>query len=300
VVGLVERVDLRLVNKKVLESLVKAGAFDGLAPGGRETYLQWRPRVLAGLDRILDHGARRQRDRDQGQERLFGGEGSADPVDDASALPVVRAWTETEALACEKEALGLYMSGHPLRRYSGVLQAAGARPLGALTQSEADCAVAGVVTTIRHLKTKRGDRMAVFGFEDEAAKTEAVVFPEAFSRFGALIADDAMLLVRGKYERDEESSRLVVSELTPLEAVREKTVREVEITLAGRPGKDVLLMLAGVFERHAGDRRVSIVMELNGGAPVRVRAGTARRIRPSDAFVREVESVCGTGSVMLK
>jgi DNA polymerase-3 subunit alpha len=300
--ALAEHVDLRLVNKKVLESLIKAGAFDGLAPGGRDAYLSWRPRLVAGLDRILDHGARRQRDRDQGQERLFGGEAAAETVDDASALPAVRAWTETEALAFEKEALGLYMSGHPLQRYAEVIQAAGARRLSALTQSEADCVVGGIITSIRQLKTKRGDRMAVFNFEDEAAKTEAVVFPEAFGKFGSLIVDDAMLLVRGKYERDEESSRLVVSELTPLDVVRDRAVREVEIRLAGAAlGKDTMRVLADVLDRHAGDRRVSFVMDLNGRGPhVRVRAGTARRIKPSDQFVRDVESVCGAGSVMLK
>ena len=300
--GLAERVDLRLVNKKVLECLAKAGAFDDLAPGGRKAYLAWRPRVVAGLDRILDHGGRRQRDRDQGQERLFGGESATEQVDDASALPQARAWTETEALAFEKEALGLYMSGHPLQRYAEVLEAAGARRLGTLTQSEADCATGGIVTGIRHLKTKRGDRMAVFSLEDEAAKAEAVVFPEAFGRFGSLIVDDAMLLVRGKYERDEETSRLVVAELTPLDVVRDRAVREVEIRLSSAAlGKSVLLVLSDVLERHAGDRHVSFVMETNGKGPhLRVRAGTARRIRPSDQFVRDVESVCGTGSVMLK
>jgi DNA polymerase-3 subunit alpha len=301
--ALAEHVDLRLVNKKVLESLIKAGAFDSLAPGGRETYLAWRPRLVAGLDRILDHGARHQRDRDQGQERLFGGEsGPAEPVDDAAALPPARVWSETQALTFEKEALGLYMSGHPLHRFAAVLAAAGARRLGDLTQSEADCAVGGLATGIRQLKTKRGDRMAVFTLEDEVAKTEAVVFPEAFARCGSLIVDDAMLLVRGKYERDEESSRIVVAEMTPLDVVRDRAVREVEIRLPdGAIGRDALRALAGVLDRHAGDRRVSFVVELNGGAEhLRVRAGTARRIKPSDLFVRDVEAVCGTGSVMLK
>ncbi len=301
--ALAEHVDLRLVNKKVLESLIKAGAFDNLAPGGRATYLAWRPRMLAGLDRVLDHGGRHQRDRDQGQERLFGGEGGpAEPVDDAAALPPARVWTETQALTFEKEALGLYMSGHPLQRFAGVLAAAGARRLGDLTQSEADCAVGGVATGIRQLKTKRGDRMAVFTLEDEVAKTEAVVFPEAFARFGSLVVDDAMLLVRGKYERDEESSRLVVAEMTPLDVIRDRAVREVEIRLPdGAIGKDALRVLAGVLDRHPGDRPVSFVVDVNGGSEhLRVRAGTARRIKPSDLFVRDVEAVCGTGSVMLK
>jgi DNA polymerase III subunit alpha len=299
--ALAEQIDLRLVNKKVLESLVKAGALDSLAPGGREDYLSWRPRVLAGLDRVLDHGTRHQRDRDQGQSGLFGGEAEAHPSqDDVAALPEVPSWTETQALAFEKEALGLYMSGHPLQRYAAVLAAAGGRRLGDLTQSESDCAIGGVVVGLRPLKTKRGDRMAVFSLEDEAAKVEVVVFPEAFARYGDLVVDEAMLLVRGKYERDEESSRLVASEITSLDVVRERVVREVEIRLSGKGlTKTSMQSLAHVLERHPGDRRVSFLVELNGSNPMRVRAATARRIRPSAQMIKDVEAVCGQGAIRL-
>src|SRR4030095_15862115 len=133
--SLVEHVDLRLVNKKVLEALIKAGAFDSLAPGGAGEYLSWRPRLLAGLDRILDHGSRHQKDRNQGQELLFGGGDSDRAADDEAGLPGARAWTETEALAGEKEALGLYMTGHPLTRYASALEAVGARRVGGVTQA---------------------------------------------------------------------------------------------------------------------------------------------------------------------
>ena len=298
---LAEEIDLRLVNKKVLEVLAKAGAFDSLATTDAGTYLAWRARIVAGLDRLLDHGSRHQKDRDQGQSALFGGEEHAESESDTSGLPSVAPWTETEALACEKEALGLYMSGHPLQRYAEALAATGARRLQDLTQSEADVAIGGVVTGLRQLKTKRGDRMAVFSLEDEAAKVEAVVFPEAYTRFGSLVADDAMLLVRGKYERDEDSSRLVVVEMSPLDLVRERAVRAVEIRLSGKGlARQAMRDLATVLDRYPGDRRVSVVVELNWEAAVRVRAATARRIKPSDLFVRDVEAVCGAGSVVLK
>ena len=194
------------------------------------------------------------------------------------------------------------MSGHPLQRYARVLEAAGARRLADLTQSEADCAVGGIVTGLRPLKTRRGDRMAVFTLEDEAAKVEVVVFPETFARHGALVADDAMLLVRGKFERDDESSRLVASDITPVDLVRERAIREVEIRLPGHGlGKDAMHRLERVFERHAGDRRLAFVVETNGGAGgLRVRTATARRIKPSDVFVREVEAICGAGTVVMK
>jgi DNA polymerase-3 subunit alpha len=193
------------------------------------------------------------------------------------------------------------MSGHPLQRYADVLAAAGARRLGAMTQSEADCLIGGIVTGIRHLKTKKGDRMAVFTLEDEAAAVEVVTFPEAFTRYGSLIAADAMLVVRGKYERDEESARLVTSEIMLLEGLRERSVREVEIRLSGgKLERAAMRDLAGVFERHRGEQPVSLIVELNGTTGMRIRTGTARRIRPSDHFIRDVEAICGAGSVVLK
>jgi DNA polymerase-3 subunit alpha len=300
--ALVEHVDLRLVNKKVLEALTKAGALDGLAAQGRENYLGWRARLVAGIDRVLDHGSRHQKDRSQGQELLFGGGESGHSSDDEASMPPVRPWTETEALAGEKEALGLYMSGHPLQRYAEALTTAGARKLSALTQSEADVSIGGGVGGLRLLKTKRGDRMAVFMLEAEDGKVETVMYPEAFGRFGHLVTADAMVLVRGKYERDDETSKLVVAEITPLEVVRERAVREVEITLSGKGlGKDLMRQVAAVLERHPGDRRVSFVVQVNGGGPtLRVRAATARRVRPTDNCVREIEAVCGPGSVHLR
>ena len=301
---LAEHADLRLLNKKVLESLVKAGAFDALASGGRAAYLSWRPRLLASLDRVLDHGSRHQKDRDQGQSQLFGGEPEAHGAraDDA-AMPEARPWTETEALAFEKEALGLYMSGHPLQRYAAVLAAAGARRLAELTQSDPDCAIGGVVTGLRPLKTKRGDRMCVFMLEQEAAKVETVVFPEAFGKYGSLVTGDAMLLIRGKFERDEDTCRLLASEIVPLDIVRDRAVREVQIRLAPGRGteRDAMRRLAVVLERFPGDRRLSFVVDVNGRAPgLRVRTAAAHRIQPSDRFIQEVEAICGAGSVVLK
>ncbi|HEY6358607.1 MAG TPA: OB-fold nucleic acid binding domain-containing protein, partial [Vicinamibacterales bacterium] len=263
----------------------------------------WRARLLASVDRVLDHGSRHHRERDQGQSQLFGGEERArDAPDEAALLTPARPWTETEALTLEKEALGLYMSGHPLQRYASVIAAAGAKTPGALAQSMPECAVAGVITGLRSLKTKKGDRMCVFMLEDDASKVEVVVYPEAFARFGGPAVDDAMVLVKGKYERDEESSKVVASEIVLLDVVRDKAVREVEILVSGGDvRRDALRRLDGVFERHAGDRPVMFVIDLNGGADhYRVRVGTARRIRPSEPFVRDVEAICGGQSVVLR
>jgi DNA polymerase-3 subunit alpha len=111
-----------------------------------------------------------------------------------------------QQLAFEKEALGLYMSGHPLERFSEELKTFGAKRIGDLTTSEADIWAGGIVSGLRPLKTKKGDRMAVFMLDDIAGSIEVVVFPETFAKHASLVEADAMLLVRGKLEKDDETA----------------------------------------------------------------------------------------------
>src|SRR6476659_9916802 len=162
--SLCEHVDLRLVNKRVLESLIKSGALDSLAGTGVAPAAA-RARLFTAVDRAIEHGGRHQRDRDKGQNQLFG-----DSLEDGPAVPVplrdAPAWPESQQLAYEKEALGLYMSGHPLERFAEEMKTGGARRVGELVASEADIWVGGIVSGLRPLKTKQGDRMAVFMLDD--------------------------------------------------------------------------------------------------------------------------------------
>src|SRR5690606_41821893 len=115
-----------------------------------------------------------------------------------------------------------------------------------------------------------------------------------------LFRSDAMVVVHGKFERDDESSRLLVSDIVPLDLVRERAVKAVEIRLGARVARDTVRELAGVLDRYPGDRGVSLVVEVGPPESMRVRMGTARRIKPSDLFVKDVEGVCGAGAVVLK
>ena len=170
-------------------------------------------------------------------------------------LSAATPWTETERLAFEKETLGLYLSGHPMDRYMGELKAFGARstaelaelPIAAPTDNgwtasgpkpiEPDTSIGGIVAACRQLKTRKGDRMAVFTLEDSQGGVEVIAFPEAYQRASALIETGTMVLVRGKLERDDESVRILASEIVPIAAVRERLAREVAIRVqdAGRP-----------------------------------------------------------------
>ncbi len=298
---LCERADLRLVNKRVLESLVKAGALDSLAPDSSGDTRRARARLFVAVDRSLDHGGRHQRDRDKGQHQLFGGlsdggESSTVPLADAPA------WPEADLLAGEKEALGFYMSGHPLDRYHEALKTFGARRVAALALSEPDVWVCGIVAGIRPLKTRKGDRMAVFNLDDVGGSLEVVAFPETFGRYGSEIAADAMLLVRGKLEKDEESARIVATELLSIAALKERTTHEISIHLSVPPhGRPTFEALAELLSRHRGDRRVFLELDVPGqDKPLWVRSEVAQRVKPSERLILEVEQLCGTGSVELR
>ncbi len=328
---LCEEADLRLVNKRVLESLIKAGALDSLAApdasaavdAGRSS--AERARLLAALDGAVEHGNRHQRDRDKGQVQLFGGSADEDGGDAPGALPPAPPLTEAQQLAFEKEALGLYLSGHPVDRFAADLIAYGARTLADLTaapesaegagdtaeieaavpvKTSEEVSVGGAVAALRQLKTRKGDRMCAFMLDDPGGSVEVVVFPDAFSKSARIIENDALVLVKGRFERDDESMRILASEVLPLETVREQLAREVAITLRMPPhDRGTLEALSDLFARHKGDRRVTFEIAVTSGArPLRVRADLSGqyRVRPSERLVAEIERICGQGSVHVR
>ena len=155
--------------------------------------------------------------------------------------------TEAEQLAFEKETLGLYWSGHPVDRYASALKALGARATSELADSpitgpradawgpggpkpiEPDTSIGGIVAACRQLKTRKGDRMAVFTLEDSQGSVEVIAFPETYQRSAALLDTGTMVLVSGKLERDDESVRIIASDIVGIDAVHERLAREVAI-----------------------------------------------------------------------
>jgi DNA polymerase-3 subunit alpha len=342
--ALCDELDLRLVNKRVLESLVKAGAFDSFATGKEASLGELRARLMATIDLACEYGARRQRDRADGQAQLFGGaaqdEGGADeiPMGPANVEP----WTEVQQLAFEKESLGLYFSGHPIDRVAAELKGFGAKTTaeigamgamgatgatgaegatGALGASGANVpppsaangwrrdkgvavTIGGIIASIRQLKTRKGDRMAVIMVEDAHGTVEVVIFPEAFGKCGSVLDVGAMVVVKGKVEVDDESIRMTADEVMPIETMRQKMSRELLIKLTSpQHGRQTFEALADLFSRHRGDRRVVLELELRDQQPpLRLRAplAAAVRVRPSEQLATEVERICGAGTVVLR
>ena len=145
--------------------------------------------------------------------------------------------------------------------------------------------------------------MAVFTLEDAAGGVEVIVFPEAYQRSTSLIETGTLVLVRGKLERDDESVRVLASEILPIESVRERLAREVAIHVRMPADRGLFEALGEVFARHRGDRRVSFEIDLPGdSAPLRVKADISSqiRVRPSSTLVAEVEQIVGQGAVLLR
>ncbi len=318
---LAEELDLRIANRRVFEALVKGGACDGLLHVSGVAPLApavGRARLMRAIDAAIEHGARVQRDREQGQANLFGeatpsaSGPSEGPVSDGPA------WSEMEWLANEKEALGLYLSGHPVDRHLHDLKAFGARSVGDLMLSELpvtedgapgklaleEVAVGGIVASVRALKTKKGDAMAVFMLEDAQGSVEVVVFPETYGRFRQFIEPGTLLLVQGKFERDDESSRFQATGMFRLETLRERLARAVSIHLrTGTHSRSTLEALWDVFAQHQGDRPIVLEVEVaHEHRTLRVRADvtTQIRVRPSEQLISAVERLCGAGSVVLQ
>ncbi|MGH9240133.1 MAG: DNA polymerase III subunit alpha [Vicinamibacterales bacterium] len=350
--ALCEILDLRLANKRVFEALVKSGACDSLVTdsvgralsGPSRPLREIRARLFAAIDGACDHGNRVQRNKDLGQVDLFGG-GDEGPESASAAsipLPDVPPWTEIEQLNFEKEALGLYWTGHPIDRYADDLRVygakttadllpkkapadeetgfsgasvsgaslSGANPAGSPGEPERlaplseEVSLGGIVSGLRPLKTRRGDRMCVFMLDDATGSLEVVVFPEAFKQFGHLADNGQMVVVKGKFERDDESARLLASEIAPVEAVRERLARSVAIRLSTPPhDRATFEKLWDVFAQHKGDRRVAFDIELQETERrlrVTIDVNAQIRVRPSERLVSEVEKICGAGSVTLR
>ena len=297
---LCEDVDLRLVNKRVLESLAKAGALDSmLSDTDIDSVAVGRARLLAAVDQAVEHGNRRQRDRDRGQTELFG-ESDAEGTGGGIRLPDASPLTEIEQLAFEKEALGLYLSGHPVDRFGDALSAAGVKRIEELVSSETSVSVAGIIGQLRSLTTRKGAPMAVATLEDRGGNLEAVVFPETYAKYRSILDPDRIVILTGKLEKDDESTRLIVAQIQPIEAVANGAQPTMAIKLTAPPHTpETVEALAELFGRHRGTGRVALEIELRKDeVPVRLRADLSQtRIRPSEALVTEVERLCGKGTV---
>lgn len=204
------RLDTKTVNRRVLEGLIKAGAFDSLG--------HFRSHLIATVDTGLSLAQQAQRDRNSGQLSLLDLWG--EDVEDTIVTPLsdIPEYPRADLLAMEKETLGLYVSGHPLIEYRSVLNHQVTAYLGELAESDGDenITVGGMITQIKKITTRKGDPMAFVNLEDLTGVVEAVVFPRTWQKYASLLQPEAIVLIKGRKSSNGESIKIIVEDCSPL------------------------------------------------------------------------------------
>ncbi|HEV8384456.1 MAG TPA: DNA polymerase III subunit alpha, partial [Candidatus Acidoferrales bacterium] len=284
-----EEIDSRLVNRRVLESLIKAGAMDSL--GAR------RAQLSAVIDRAMERGQRAQRQAMSGQHGLFGGEPlPAQPF--SESLPDVDEWPEDELLAAEYATLGFYISGHPLAKHAGRLKELNVTELAALEtrSNNSDVVVAGIVVGVRPMRSKRGARWCILSLQDMTGNAEMLAFPEAFARLENLLKSHARLLIKGRISVEDAGTRVILSDARPLEEVTEPAAKLLRVRVdLGSVDESVLDRLEEIFDRKPGPCRVAFSLTRPDGEVAELE--TDRRVRPDKDLVLEIQELCGADAV---
>jgi DNA polymerase-3 subunit alpha len=292
-----EKVDLRLLNKRVLESLIKSGAMDSF--GGRA-------QLMNVLDRAIERAQNNQRDRDLGQHGLFGvfhhEPGASEPND---VLPDVPEFDAHQRLAFEKEVLGFFITGHPLEKYREKLEefrALDTEAICGLKQSTGkdEIYTGGLLLGIRVLKSKKGELYAQGTLEDMVGSVELLVFPEAFRRLQEKLKIDVPVLVRAGVRIEEGANpKLLVSEITPLEQAQPKLPRSLRIRIPLERADEMRVdALHSLCATRRGQAKLLFDVERDGDFMV-VMEPEGYNVVPDRAFIARVEELFGRGSVRI-
>jgi len=279
------RVDKHLVNRRVVEALVRAGALDALDDD--------RAKLLASVGRALEQAERAAASR--GQASLFGG-----PADDtAPALHYVsvRRWSERERLANEKLALGYYFSGHLFREYEAEARKLAPTRLADIKQARESVRLAGIIVSSRSQNTRRG-RMGVIVLDDATAQVELMVFSELYDRKRALLKEDELVFVNGRVRFDEFNQRLSISadDVMDLTEARARAQAALRIEVDGDQGRATVSRLRSVLAPYrvtngeaAGGCRI-VVSYTNGVGCADIPLSEDWRVRPDEALLADLKS----------
>jgi DNA polymerase-3 subunit alpha len=285
---LCERVDLQRVNAKAVECLVKSGAFD--FTGMR------RSQLMAILPEAIDLGSALARERTSGQASLFGEAEAAALASSRIQPPDQPEWGDAERLACEKDLLGIYLTGHPLDHHARELEGIDFTPTMRIPELApgTDVQILGLVCAVRPITTRRGDRMAFVTVEDYTGTTEVLVFSDAYAKHRDLLRVDSALCLRGRVQSRNGDKRLAVEEFLEPAQAAETLTRWYPVPLPWAqeitvPLDEALGRLDALLQAHPGNWRVCLrAVTPQGG---RVELPTGRRVTPSPQLDREIAAL---------
>jgi DNA polymerase-3 subunit alpha len=287
-VDFVERVDLDVLNRRTLESMIKAGTFDGLGLP--------RKGLLERFEEITEAITMRRRNEEAGQFSLFG---SVEPASENGNWDIGDSeWSKEVKLAFEKEMLGLYVSDHPLLAVASSLKAAGAVSIPNLLEMSdgASVTVGGLITAVNRKYTKNGDLMMFCQVEDLEGSVEAACFTRTVAEFAQLITEDAIVLMKGRLDHRGDDVKLIVREIVQPKLVDTDTVR-LRVP-AHRMSADLVNRLKAVLANHPGTAAVFLALQ-NGKGHKTLKLSDEFRVEPRSALYAELGELLGPGAVDL-
>ena len=298
------RVRSQLVNRRVVESLVKCGAFDSLERN--------RARLLGSLEDVLRWAAARAEERSGRQIGLFG---QAAGGDAPPPLPGTPEWTAEEELRAEHEAIGFFITGHPLDRYAqdlrkftnattGTLRTRGAElpPGDGQRNGRPDprphVRLGGVIHTLKLRNSKKGDRYATFVLEDKEGTVEVIAWPDAYRRHEPIIQSGAPVVVAGALDVSDDRCQVIAEDISPLATARALAIRQVHVRVPlSALGRDGLEVLRGILAAHPGPCEAFLHLERgeDDANETILALPSGLRVAATEQMVNAVERVLGTG-----
>jgi DNA polymerase III subunit alpha len=279
-----KRIEGSKVNRRVLEGLIQCGAFDFTGIH--------RARLFASLDSIIKfYGG----SHDPNQLTIFSSlAGDNTGFKGMLELADVGEWEQREKLKREKEALGFYITGHPLEEYK--------REVGLFTthtiegvlnlKGKAEVKAAGVIENLKMKRTKKGDMMAILDLEDQTGSIEVVIFPDTYKNYSVFLKSEDPLVITGIAEVDDNRSKIIAKDLEPLGALRMKAVKTVELGLDSKTvSTGQLEEIRDIFFRNPGECAVLFRMGMGAGEDILIRPNNHYRISPTSEMLREVEGL---------
>ncbi|MBV8802019.1 MAG: DNA polymerase III subunit alpha [Gammaproteobacteria bacterium] len=271
-----QRVDLQKLNRRILEALIKAGAFDSLG--------QHRASVLASIDLALQQAEQALRDLQLGQQDLLGGFNKR--TTSVKYIEIAE-WSEQERLFGEKEILGLYLTGHPIHRYLPELKQFISDRIAALRPTQNKMSIiAGIIVSVRTIQTKRGDKMAVVTLDDASGIVDVLFFSENYFKYRDYLIKDKLIIIEGEVSLDEFSgrNRVLCRDVFSIEEARERFGKYLKIHFSADK-KDAVVQLSKVLEKFRGHGRCPVeISYIRSDAKANLSLGESWRVKPADAL----------------
>ncbi len=303
------RVDLKRINKRTLDGLIRSGALDRLGPFFHDEPKAWQASIdknravlLAAMEEAIKAAEQTARTHDSGHADLFGGLFVEEDADVYASHRKAKELTLKERLKGEKDTLGLYLTGHPIDEYEGEIRRFARQRIIDLKPARDTQTVAGMIIALRVMKNKKGDKMGFITLDDRSARIEASLFAEAFHSAQSLLQTDAMVVVEGEVSNDDFSGglRLRVKRVMSMEDARTSLAESLRLKVSHAELKgDQLRSLGELLKKHRG--ACPVTMEYTGlDAKAMLQFGDTWKIDPADSLIQALRDQFGRDNVFLQ